>query len=702
VLYKSHFSQYPRSRPSASTDNLTSRLGADPQTSSSNYLQLHVNQATGVAMSRSFHHGSPLLLEKVPNNWHPLPLTALTRKALMESFSHYSNFSYDDKKGFVVEVPLAAIYSAKVPRATPIALREHVEVRIRLTRGRSCSTHQPGRPLEECYSWWLGQLIHYGLPLELSADEAKYAVKTAMIRGDLKVPDILKKMEQRMRTAANRRAKKMGGRLAAKRSPSKEPQGKMESSSDESEREHERDAIQISTPRDRRQVPVKIEDETSSGSESDVTSNDETSESSDSEEESIVPSPPTKATKSTGRVNATKLVPARSVQIKPVSKPAAPEASSSSENDSDDANISTDSSSDDSEYERAVMANSQAIEGASAMYGDTDTSSSDDEVEVSPIRQAPKHLEIKRDRRIRPEELEDSSDDERLPTPTPSSSRKRKRRSSIPTKQAAVHKQTSSLGTYTDPYMLSDSDEPVNVKKEPTPKRRQTSSHGKRVSLISDEIHGSQVDLVSPEPESDVETESPRNKRNRRSRSQSKSSPASEPASQYLRAVSVEIPSSASKSRPGKNAPTRVSFPSSPPLPLKGILKSSPGFRPRDSLLSQALASATTPPSSQPRKRSPELPPQPPLSRARKPKYDLAALYGRSSNGHTTKSGFQALNDQPIMRPSGQVEEEATPEIRRTLFPRQAPEKNRIVGFARQDGDGSSTPSKEKHKSKGF
>jgi hypothetical protein len=643
-----------------------------------------------------------LLLEKVPNNWHALPLTALTKKALMESFSHYGNFSYDDKKGFLVEVPLAAIYRAKVPRATPTALREHFEVRIRLTRGRSCSTHQPRRPLEECYSWWLGQLIHYGLPLELSADEAKYAVKTAMIRGDLKVPDNLKKMEQRMRTAANRRAKKMGVRLAAKRSSSEGPQGKMESSSDESEREHERDAIQTSASRDRRQVPVRIEDETSSGSESNVTSNDETSESSDSEEESIAPSPPPKVTKSTGRVSATKPVRSRSVQIKPVSKPAAAEANSSSESDTDDANISVGSSFGDSEYERAVMANSQAVEGASAMYGDTDTSSSDDEVEVSPSRQAPKHLKIKRDRRIRPEELEDSSDDELLPTPTPSSSRKRKRRSSIPRKPAAVYKQTSSLSTHADPFMLSDSDEPVNVKKEPTPKRRQTSSHGKRVSLISDEIHGSQIDLVSPEPESDVETKSQRNKLNRRSRSQSKSSPASEPASQYLRAISVEIPSSISKSSPAKNAPKRVSFPSSPPLPLKGILKSSPGFRPRDSLLSQALAPATMPPSSQPLKKSPELPPQPLLARARKTKYDLAALYGTSSNGYNTKSGFQALNDQPIMRPSGQVEEEAPSEIRRTLFPRQAPEKNRIAGVARQDGDGSSTPSKKKHMSKGF
>jgi hypothetical protein len=433
---------------------------------------------------------------------------------------------------------------------------------------------------------------------------------------------------------------------------------------------------------------------------------------SDFEEKSIAPSPLPKVTDSMGRVLATKPVPARSVQIKPASKPAA-EASSSSESESDDASISAGSFFGDSEYERAVMANSQAVEGASAMYGDTDSSSSDDEIEVSPIRQAPKQLKIKRDRRIRTEELEDFSDDERLPTPTPSSSRKRKRRSSIPTKLVALHKQASSLGTHTDPFTHSDSDKHVNVKKEPTPKRRNTSSHGKRVSLISDEIHGSQIDLVSPEPESDVETESQRKKRNHRSRSQNKSSPASLPVSQPIRVVSVEIPSSASKSRPAKNAIKRVSFPSSPPppppLPFKGILKSSPGFRPRESLLNEALASATMPLSNQPRKKSPELP------QSRKPKYDLAALYGVMSNGYTTKTGIQSLNDQPRMRPSGQVEKEAPPKIRRTLFPRQAPDGNRVVDFARQYGDGllqreavtdaangSSTPSKKKHGNKGF
>lgn len=668
----------------------------------------------------------------------------------MESFSHYTKFSYDEKKGFVVEVPVAGDRHGQVPRASLPTLREHVEPHT-LTRGGNYSTRQWQRPLEECYSWWLGQLIHYGLPLKLSAYEAKDIIKTALLREELKVPTILKQMEQRMRTASNRQAKNRSRRLATKKSSSKEPQYKLESESDTDEGEQDGDPIQSSASRARCRVRVKIENKTPSDGESDATSSDEIDESYDSETESTAASPrPTLKTMGS-TLRATKHVPARSGHLELASKPAiAEEASSSSKSISDDGDIEAGSSSDDFDFQQAVLANSKTVEGASAMYGDTDTSSSAQDsssedvievgpirqaskqvkfrpvhklpklAEVRPIRQAPKRLEIKRDRNIKPEELEDSSEQERVPTPTPRSNTKRKRRSSVPSETAGTQKQTSFPGTPKEPFTLSDSDEPISAKKEPTPKRRKISSHDKRFSLISDDIHGSRINLISPEPEGlpkPSQLESQTKKQNGKRRS-NKWSPASEPTNPLLRAISVKAPVSASKSHPPKPAKLvakEVTFSSSPPVLMKGILKSSPGFRPRNSILSQALEAAA-PPSIQLRQEAPELPQQPPMPLPRKSQENLAAVHGVRSSGYIAKSGFRALNDQPWIR-GAQSEEGAQPEVHRTLFP--ALTNDRVGGLSRRDGGGqlqlqreavkgakngnsSNTLSKKQRRSKGF
>ena len=212
-------------------------------------------------------YSSSTRLRMAPTGWHALPLTPSTEIAIMDSFSHYENFSYDEKKGgFLVEVPVPP-GRGKVSRATPAVLKDHVEVGIKLTRGGKLATHQARRPLEECYSWWLGQLIHYGLPLVLSTDEAKHAVKSEMLAGDLKVPAHLRKMEQRMRTAVRRR-EKTEAMTPAIRSTSKARRNNVKVEPGTSDSEDDGDIIRTPSSRRRSQGQVKIEAYASSESDS--------------------------------------------------------------------------------------------------------------------------------------------------------------------------------------------------------------------------------------------------------------------------------------------------------------------------------------------------------------------------------------------------------------------------------------------------
>ena len=877
-------------------------------------------------------------------DWHPLPLTPATKKALMDGFSHYQNFSYEDRKGFVVEVPIPPGLG-KIPRATFAVLKDQVEVNISLTRGGNLLTHQPKRPLEECYSWWLGQLIHYGLELGLSVDEAKFLVKTAMVQGTLKVPEHLKKMEQRMRTAANRRAKKRGYRLAAQRAVSEERRSKIKQESNISDSDDDSDSVQTPALRTRRDSRLKreFEDTYSPGSDSE-TDSDQAYESSESGTITKVPLPKSATTKI--KTPARNIAMSARIQIKQAPTlsaekkrkaitnsssestsfesesesgqsedtkygPFATEqdqddsvagsdyddshsvvtaiakensiSESSDEDNSDEERSKAGSFSGDSEYERAVMANSQNIHGASTKYGDTDSSSassSDEELGIpqehqqarmsshknsqamlnasmpsatkktskftrnQPAKSASKQLEIKRDRNVRPNELERLYSHEQSPTPATKFKTRRscvaktattsnkvttstlfgqarnvklsatqklnlnavteeaepksvlKRRSEFngnglegdlkrqkqtkagkeanlganvhpdmtyddifdpsirskaermcdlfpresvhfcytclakhngdyekacdalveatstltPIKTTRNTSQKEVLGAHTtassnnsripspgnpntaqksagrtrrDVFALSDSDDDVIFKREPKSDRKGAPTLPKRVSIISDAIHGSKIDLISSEDdesstEGDNKVEMGGLKHERENRSHQKSSSANTQPGKFLRAVSVEIPSSASKPRAAKDLMQEEIFPSSPSVaqPLKGILKTSPSFRPRNNYLDNALESFA-----QTRlKHMPQLPREPPQPRntqdylvpqAKKTQQALGLQPQLSSHSYTTASGWQALNPNRNnkIRPSGKLEEESQPEPRRSLFP---------------------------------
>jgi hypothetical protein len=814
--------------------------------------------------------------------WHPLPLTPSTKKALMDSFSHYENFSYDETNGhFLVEVPVPP-GRGRLPRAEPAILKNHVDVDFNLSRSGS-GAGKPGRPLEECYPWWLAQLIHYGLPLVLSADEAKQVVKSAILSSTLKVPAHLKKMEQRMRNAFKRRAREKARRTTNTLTSGEHCMNiKVESSADESEEND--DFIQKPSSAQRRQAQLKIEIGVSSESESPSQLNSTDAETDSDRVEKGGPSgraksSATKTAKNKSTNTKAQQASSRRTKPEPSSTSSSPESSEDerqsishdlsrteriqdspdehSDDDSDgvkprltarlvknedfdDDSTDGESFSGDSEYERAVMSHAQAIDDARSKYGDADTdessqSSYDNEAEVQFTHQSSKNrasnrmkvtshppksgsssglrastskatamlttpqstrskqLEIKRDRKPTPEELEETSTCETTPSHNPkkrlmqdrkhaepaliakeaqetakvhpgmtyedvrdpgmrhkiarmrsmfpgetirlcyiclakhngnydkgceelvkatsvlspeepapialaearATSTNRKRKRSTTTKQAMAH--STSSGEREDPLTLSYLEEPI-VKQEPTPERLKASGHDRHTSIISNDLNGSQIDLTLPndgEVSEEAESNPPTKKRGRKNRRFRKASTSEQPSVKALPDVSVEITSTpAAKIQIAEKAANHGVFPSSPPTNLapKGILKSSPMFQPRSSLLDQDLGSSG-PPSSKNRRRSagprprkhsePELPPLPPL----KEKQQAAPPRRVSFGSYATESGWQALNrnGRSKMRPSGQIEEEAQPETRKTLFPS---EKNRIVGLSREHGGG--------------
>ena len=305
-------------------------------------------------------------------------------------------------------------------------------------------------------------------------------------------------------------------------------------------------------------------------------------------------------------------------------------------------------------------------------------------------------------------------------TQTTSSSQKRKR--SNTSKQA--NGPSASLGKREDQLTPSYLEEPI-VKQEPTPKRQKELGRTRRTSIISNDLHGSKIDLTllnDVEVSAEAESNPPSKKRGGKNCNYKNASEPEQPSARAFQAVSVEASSSpAGKTQKVEEGESQRVFPSSPPTISgpKGILKSSPMFQPRSSVLNQTPSSLGLP-SNKRRKRSadarsrknsePELPPQPPLG----VKQQAEPHHRVSFGSYATESGWQALNRNATskMRPSGQIEEEAQPEIQKTLFPM---EKNRIVGLSRQNGGGllqrgivknpstsNSTSTKRKSRASGF
>jgi hypothetical protein len=366
---------------------------------------------------------SPSRSHVVSMDWHPSPLSPSTKKDLIDSFSHYENFSYDERKGgFVVEVPVPP-GRGKVLRATPAVLSNHLELDVKLKRSGKRKANQPSRPLEECYSWWLGQLIHYGLPLELSTDEAKQSIKSTILLDELGVPDNLKKMEQRMRTANNRWIK-----TSANRSTPKPSQRNIKAESETSDSEGEVNVIRPPSSRKRRQIHPKVEIYATSDNESGNYTDSSNARSdcgvpnglkrlaadkTQSRQTSRLDSITHKATLEKSREESSDSDDAEDISHDAVDteeEQTSAESEGDSEegdgtsltvtkalpisHDSDDEITDGGSFSGNSEYERAVMSHSQAIHGASVRYGGTDTDSSsessyDDEVELQTTLPSP-------------------------------------------------------------------------------------------------------------------------------------------------------------------------------------------------------------------------------------------------------------------------------------------------------------------------
>jgi hypothetical protein len=141
----------------------------------------------------------------------------------LTSFSSEERFSYSTDGGFRVAIPRITEWVYH-PRAKISELKAYLFADLKLTRGGRLSQYQPERPVEQDYrylrdaskthhttlisllhSWWLGQLIHYGLELQFTKNEAKLALRNALISAQISVPDRLLQLERDMRRSCNRR-----------------------------------------------------------------------------------------------------------------------------------------------------------------------------------------------------------------------------------------------------------------------------------------------------------------------------------------------------------------------------------------------------------------------------------------------------------------------------------------------------------------
>ena len=125
----------------------------------------------------------------------------ITTQDPMSTLSAQDKFVFD-ADGFQVRLPNPA--SKDEPyllyhRALVSELRPHVLPMPRLTRGGNISSHQPEPAKEQPYTYYLAQLIHYGLDFEWSKDTAKLSLAKAILAQTLRVPKDLIKLEKRLK-----------------------------------------------------------------------------------------------------------------------------------------------------------------------------------------------------------------------------------------------------------------------------------------------------------------------------------------------------------------------------------------------------------------------------------------------------------------------------------------------------------------------
>ena len=142
--------------------------------------------------------------------------------ASLTSFSAKDRFSYSAASGFRVAIPRVGHWDyhtrAKLPELKALLIAD-----VKLTRGGKISKHQPERPFPggdyrcliassktfttylHLHSWFLAQLIHYGLELQFTRDQAKAALKHALLTAQIEVPGRLLQLESDMRKSYDQR-----------------------------------------------------------------------------------------------------------------------------------------------------------------------------------------------------------------------------------------------------------------------------------------------------------------------------------------------------------------------------------------------------------------------------------------------------------------------------------------------------------------
>lgn len=119
----------------------------------------------------------------------------------MDTLSGQDKFLYNSD-GFQVIVPNPAsdvqpylLYD----RVRVTDLRPYVLPEPRFTRGGHLSSHQPEPVEEQPYTFYLAQLVHYGLEFEWSRDAAKLSLAKAIQDGSLRVPPSIMHLERRLK-----------------------------------------------------------------------------------------------------------------------------------------------------------------------------------------------------------------------------------------------------------------------------------------------------------------------------------------------------------------------------------------------------------------------------------------------------------------------------------------------------------------------
>ncbi len=125
---------------------------------------------------------------------------------LTRSLSGADRFSFSPKYGFRLAVPRGG-YDNIHSRASISDLKAHLLPVGKLTRGGHLSSNQLEPPQEQEYSWWLAQIIHYGLDFRFGREHAKALLYRELVSARLTVPSELAQLERSMRMSYNRREK---------------------------------------------------------------------------------------------------------------------------------------------------------------------------------------------------------------------------------------------------------------------------------------------------------------------------------------------------------------------------------------------------------------------------------------------------------------------------------------------------------------